>query len=375
VVLHVLHAYKTYRPDVTGGVAQVIGSIVAATQDFENEVLVARSKGRGRVSADLGARVEAVCSFGEFWSLPVAPTYPLAFFRLARTADLVVQHSPFPLADLALLLPRPKRTKLIVYWHADIVRTGLVAKAASLLSAKTLQEAARIVVSHETVIQNSAILRRYEKKCTIIPFSVEASYWSILNDAERTRSCDLRRRFSRLIVALGRLVSYKGFDVLIEAMRSIDGQLIIIGSGALQAELKERIQQTGLQDRVFLKGHVTRDEIKTTLHAARVFAFPSLTPAEAFGLAQLEAMAVGLPVVNTRLPTGVPHIARDGLEALTVTPGSPRELADALTRLLDDPQLAIRLGAAGSLRAQEEYSPERFAGRTRRLINDVLQGV
>ena len=113
--------------------------------------------------------------------------------------------------------------------------------------------------------------------------------------------------------------------------------------------------------------------MKLRLHAARVFAFPSLTAAEAFGLAQLEAMAAGLPVVNTTLPTAVPHIARHEREGLSVAPANAQELAIALNRLLDDAAFAVQLGKAGQARVQLNYSPALFAERTRELMEKVLQ--
>lgn len=148
---------------------------------------------------------------------------------------------------------------------------------------------------------------------------------------------------------------------------------MIIGAGPLRESLGNTISKYGIEQKVFLKGHLTRDELKVSLHAARAFAFSSLTAAEAFGLAQLEAMAAGLPVVNTRLPTAVPHIARHEREALTVEPGNAPDLALALNRLLDDNELAARLGQAGRARAKLEYSPELFADRTRKLLTEVAQ--
>ena len=116
------------------------------------------------------------------------------------------------------------------------------------------------------------------------------------------------------------------------------------------------------------------------LHAAQIFAFPSVNAAEAFGIVQIEAMAAGLPIVNTDLPTTVPLVARDGLEALTVTPGDARQLSQALTRLLDDPAFARKLGTAGAARAFGELDEKLFGSRmldiyrkavnTRRILNN-----
>jgi glycosyltransferase involved in cell wall biosynthesis len=103
-----------------------------------------------------------------------------------------------------------------------------------------------------------------------------------------------------------------------------------------------------------------------------VFAFPSHLRSEAFGIVQLEAMAAGLPVVNARIPSGVPGVSVDGLTGVTVPPGDPAALADALNRLLDDPMLGARLGSAGRHRVAERYSLDAMTERTLGLYADVM---
>jgi glycosyltransferase involved in cell wall biosynthesis len=171
---------------------------------------------------------------------------------------------------------------------------------------------------------------------------------------------------------VGRLVPYKGFPVLIEAMRDLDAQLVIIGEGPQRRQLEQQILESGLSDRVVLAGRVDADELRIMLRSANVFAFPSILPSETFGIAQLEAMACGLPVVNTSLPTGVPWVARHEREALTVPPGDSQALAYALRDLLDQPALARQLGEAGKLRARTLFSHEQFAKRIRNLYGRIL---
>ncbi len=129
----------------------------------------------------------------------------------------------------------------------------------------------------------------------------------------------------------------------------------------------------GISDRVTFTGYLSNDEIKVRLWAARLFAFPSVTNAETFGISQLEAMAVGLPIVNTSLATAVPRVARDGIEALTVPPRDPQALAAALTRLLEDEDLAARLGAAARARVSDHYGDTKFVARVHAIYREVFQ--
>jgi glycosyltransferase involved in cell wall biosynthesis len=173
-------------------------------------------------------------------------------------------------------------------------------------------------------------------------------------------------------VALGRLVGYKGYDVLVRAMQTIDGHVTIVGEGPLLAELQQLATALGVSNRIRFAGRLTRSEIKQLFYSARAFAFPSVTEAEAFGIVQIEAMAVGLPIVNTHLATTVPLVARHDREALTVPPNDPHALSQALGRILDEPALAERLGAAGRERAKSEFDQAVFRARMATIYEEAV---
>jgi rhamnosyl/mannosyltransferase len=149
---------------------------------------------------------------------------------------------------------------------------------------------------------------------------------------------------------------------------------VLVGEGPLKTTLERLAKRLGVAERLLLRGPMPRDQLKIYLRAARVFAFPSITPAETFGIAQIEAMAAGLPIVNTALSTGVPKVARDGIEAITVAPSNPAALATAIRRLLDDTLLAKRLGQAGLMRAQAKYGQDTFISRVKRVYIDARAG-
>jgi glycosyltransferase involved in cell wall biosynthesis len=155
-------------------------------------------------------------------------------------------------------------------------------------------------------------------------------------------------------------------------MQTIDGHATIVGEGPLLAELQQLATALGVSDRIRFAGRLTRSEIKQLFCSARVFAFPSVTEAEAFGIVQIEAMAAGLPIVNTHLATTVPLVARHDREALTVPPNDPHALSQALGRILDEPALAERLGAAGRERAKNEFDQAVFRGRMATIYEEAV---
>jgi glycosyltransferase involved in cell wall biosynthesis len=223
------------------------------------------------------------------------------------------------------------------------------------------------------MIDNSAFLRPHAKKCTVLPYGMDLDYWRTLDASERAGADELRHQQPRRIVSLGRLVGYKGFDVLIRAMQTIDGHATIVGEGPLLADLQQLATALGVSDRIRFTGRLTRSEIKQLFYSARVFAFPSVTEAEAFGIVQIEAMASGLPIVNTNLTTTVPLVARHDLEALTIPPNDPQALSHALNRILDEPALAERLGAAGRERALNEFDQLAFRARMAKIYEAAVR--
>jgi glycosyltransferase involved in cell wall biosynthesis/ABC-type polysaccharide/polyol phosphate export permease len=352
----VLHIFKVYYPDLFGGTLSVIRDICAGLKDaFTAGVLVcSKSGGQQRIVVN-DVVVERVHSFGNVLSLPAAPTFPLRLWRRIPDYDLLALHAPFPLADLVFALGLGRDRPLVVHWHADIVSHAKLRWLVEPLMRRTLRRAEAIIVSDSVLVDNSPLLQEFTDKCHVVPFGVDASKyeWPAQRvDAEHDRG--------RLVLACGRLVPYKGFDVLVRAAVGQRFEACIIGEGPERARLEQLIRGLGVQDRVRLLGSIPDGELAKFLHMADVFVLPSVTNAETFGIAQLEAMAAGRPVINTSLDTAVPRVARHGIEAITVPPGNHVRLAEAIETLIRDPERRRRMGKAARRRATMQYSADAF---------------
>jgi glycosyltransferase involved in cell wall biosynthesis len=371
--VRILHTYKIFKPEVEGGVPEVISNLTrGAPKEFQNSILVARSRGLSRTYEFENVPVTACSSLGTLFSMPIAPSYPCTLALRSRRVDLVVHHTPFPLTDLAVPALAAS-VAFVVHWHADIVSRNFLKSMLAPVIHRALRRADKIIVSHPVMIDQSAFLQAHRSKCAAVPYGLDISYWKTLAATQQLAANRLREQFPRLIVAVGRLVQYKGYSVLLQALKGLNAQLVIIGDGPLSHELKALAHALGISQSVVFTGLLGRDEIKQYLHAARVMALSSVNPAEAFGLVQIEAMAAGKPVVNTSLPTAVPFIARHELEGLTIAPGDADGLRSALRRLLDDETLAARLGSAGQTRAMAEYSRELFCARNFTIYREALE--
>ena len=287
--------------------------------------------------------------------------------------DVALVHMPNPVAVLAA---RAWWTKPIIQlWHADIPQRAIRALSAPLDHALLRRTAAVIgptPVHLETSYRAAALLPRgivigYPFDRTRLPAPTGKS-----EVAAKVRALAGKRRVA---LSIGRLVPYKGFDVLIEAAKAFDGKLIsvIVGGGPLLGELQAKIEATGVADRVMLTGPIDDADLADLLDLAYMGCMPSVTAAEMYGVAQVEAMAFGKPVVSTRLErSGVSYVNKHDITGLVVEPGDVAALAEALKRLVDDAALYRRLaaGAAASFAADHDIGPisQAYAQLIRRVV-------
>lgn len=178
------------------------------------------------------------------------------------------------------------------------------------------------------------------------------------------------------IVAIGRLVPKKGYPTLIEAVallrdRGIGAQLVIGGDGPDWASLQKLVNERELGDRVRFTGPLTDTEVEEALASAAVFALPcqEMPDGNRDGIPNtvLEAMARGLPVVSTMLPS-VQEAVEDGVSGLLVPQRDPQALADALERLLQDADLRERLGRTARERVARSFDRDRCGPRIPQLL-------
>jgi len=180
-----------------------------------------------------------------------------------------------------------------------------------------------------------------------------------------------------LIMAVGRLDEIKGFRHLIDACqllasRSVRFQCNIIGEGPLRAELQQRIDAAGLGERVTLLGARKQEEVRGWLARAGMFVLPSVVTSrgdrDGIPVALMEAMAVGLPVVSTRV-SGIPELIEHGRSGLLAEPGDAQGLAHCVEQLLSDPLAGREMALRARQKVEREFD---VATEARKLLEAIL---
>jgi rhamnosyl/mannosyltransferase len=219
-------------------------------------------------------------------------------------------------------------------------------------------------VSSPALAEQAVALRPYRSKCVVIPFGFDPARFTLPTTPETNAVPTL--------LFVGRLVEYKGVDVLLRAVAGLDGvRAILVGDGPRRDSLKELASDLGLAGRVMFEGEVSDERMSELYAMCDLFVLPSVTRAEAFGVVQLEAMAAGKAVVSTAVPTGVPWVNQHERTGLIVPPGEVPALRAAIQRLLGDRALRERMGREGRARVARDFTPARMIQQMLALYRDL----
>ncbi len=359
-----------FFPPVRGGIETATWKLAEGlnARGVSTDVLVAHTEAHTqRERAAAGYGIVRVASAGQFLSVSLAPRLLFELKAVADRYDLIHVHMPDPLAALALWWARP-RGRVVLHWHSDVVRQRSKQLAMALyapLQQWLLGRADAVIATSPPYAESSPVLARWRDKVAVIPLGIADPRPAV--DAERVQALRRAHAGRRLVAALGRMTYYKGFDVLIDAAARLpeDVRVLIGGSGAGFDACLEQVRRRGLEDRVFLLGEIDDAEVPALMAASELFCLPSTERSEAFGLAMLEAMAIGRPVVCAHIEgSGVPWLNRDGETGLVVPPGDEAALAGAIGRLLDDTALAARLGAGARARYEAAFRADQMVDAT-----------
>ncbi|MFF4343624.1 glycosyltransferase family 4 protein [Kitasatospora sp. NPDC001540] len=351
-----------YYPPRIGGVehyASRVARAVAADPAFRAVVITSGAGLRTTVTEEDGVRVVRLGTWLKLSNTPLSPLWPLQLRRwLRRTgAQVVNAHAPVPgLGDLAVLLAG--RRPAVLTYHAGSMRKGGPGSglADRLIGAYERHVLPRVFARARTLVAVSPVSLAEGR-----PHAVRITPGV---DPERFTPGAPPSARPRTVLYVGRMdrsSAWKGVDVLLRAFADLPAdpgdpvRLRLVGGGDALPDHLALAADLGVADRVEATGELTGDRLVEAVRTAAVVVLPSRTEAESFGMALVEAMACGTPVVGSAVG-GIPYLVEDGACGLLVPPGDPVALAAAVRRVLADGALADRLGAEGRRRAERDYA-------------------
>lgn len=295
-------------------------------------------------------------------STPISLSLPVHLRRLRP--DITHLHFPYPLGEMSQWFLGSKRPFVITY-HSDIVKQQRILRLYRPLLHRILRLADRILPTSSPYIQSSPFLGAFSEKCTVVPLAVDAA--PFLNPTP------LLPKNGRLrLLFVGQHRYYKGVDDLIQAMPTIDAELLIGGDGPLRRTWERLAQMLGVADKVHFLGRVSDEDLPRLYTSADIFVLPANSRAEAFGKVLLEAMAAALPCITTEVGSGTSYVVQHNKTGLIVPPNRPDLLSASVNELLSNTRRRVEMGQAGQVRVLAHFTVEKMVSRVLKIYDEVL---
>ncbi|HEY9679228.1 MAG TPA: glycosyltransferase [Drouetiella sp.] len=350
-----------------GGVEKAVADLVSGLKaDHAVSVLCTHNNLKTAREQVDGVPVTSVGRLMEIQGRPLAATFPLELGNLK--CDVAHYHLPFPLAMASHLISAPKAKLNVATWHHDLVKNPKFKRIIEPLLETFLDRLDMIIVTAPALIEHTPVLYKRKDKCRVIPLGINEELF--LTDATAAGASETGDEPTVLYV--GRLVYYKGVDVLIRAMKNVNGQLLLVGEGPLRSELEALASELNISERVKFLGRISDQELANAYKKSSLFVLPSTLSTECFGLVQVEAMLSGRPVINTNLPTGVPWVSLHNETGMTVPPNDVEALSTAINSLLSDSKLRIKLGQQARQRATSMFTLKKHVSAVSALYSELL---
>lgn len=286
--------------------------------------------------------------------------------------DVVILHYPNPFVSSFLLALLKKGVKFVLYWHLDITKQKILGKFFYSQNINLLKRADKIVATSPNYIQGSPYLTKFKEKCVVIPSCIRVERLELTDISIRKASYIKRKNEGKtLVFSIGRHVPYKGMIYLVKASEYLNDnfKVFIGGSGELTEALKKEAEGN---DKIVFLGRISNDDLKAYYKACDIFAFPSITKNEAFGLALAEAMYFEKPVVTFNIPgSGVNYVSLDNVTGIECQNGNVEDYAQAIKKLAVDKKLALEYGKKAKIRVVENFMFNSFKKRINSLVSDL----
>lgn len=369
--MRVLHFYKTSFPDTMGGIEQVINQIArgAIKHSVQSDVLSLTSNRVARTIEIDGYLAHRARLDFQFASTGFSASVFWRFSQLAKQADVIHYHFPWPFMDMVHFATRLKKPTVVTY-HSDIIKQRHLLKLYRPLKNKFLASVDRIVATSPNYIKTSDVLNKFSSKISVIPIGLDKATYT-KPTPERLKYWQGRFN-SKFFLFVGVLRYYKGLHILVEAAHGTDYPVVIVGAGPIEVELKAQAARLGLRNIHFL-GQLSDEDKVALLTLCYGVLFPSHLRSEAFGISLLEGAMYGKPMISSEIGTGTTFINIADETGLVVPPSDPKALRQAMRYMWEHPEQVERMGQRAELRYWKHFTADQMVKSYVELYGDVIR--
>ncbi len=368
--MRVLHFYKTSFPDTMGGVEQVINQIARGVgqHGIRADVLSLTPDREARTVEIDGYLAHRARLDFQIASTGFSASAFLSFTRLARNADIVHYHYPWPFMDVVHFVTGMNKPTVLTY-HSDIIRQKHLLKLYRPLKRRFLASVDRIVATSPNYLATSDVLGSFSDKVSVIPIGLDKT--SYPPPAPERLSYWREQMGEKFFLFVGVIRYYKGLHILLEAAQGTDFPVVIVGAGPIEQELKTQAMRLGLRNIHFL-GHLPEEDKIALLMLCYGVVFPSHLRAEAFGISLLEGAMHGKPMISSEIGTGTTFINIGGETGLVVPPSDPVALRQAMQYLWNNPAEAAAMGQRAEARYWQHFTAGQMVESYVKLYGDLV---
>jgi len=293
----------------------------------------------------------------------------LRFSQLAKKADVIHYHFPWPFMDVVHFATRVKKPTVVTY-HSDIIRQKYLLKLYRPLMRKFLTSVDRIVATSPNYMATSGVLEKFSAKVSVIPIGLDkATYPQPMPDRLQYWHEKLGPKF---FLFVGVIRYYKGLHILLDAAKGTDFPIALVGVGPIERELKAQAAQLGLRNVHFL-GYLPDEDKVALLTLCHGVVFPSHLRSEAFGVSLLEGAMYGKPMISSEIGTGTTFINIGNETGLVVPPSDPAALRQAMRYLWEHPEEAAKMGRRAEGRYWKHFTADEMVKSYVGLYRDLVR--